>query len=223
MKTLNPPLHRSRINRAFTLIELLIVIGIIAVLAALTMGTFSYAQQQSSRNRTTATLAAITSGLERYKAENGEYPQPASPDKTADVGSAKGINVGGALMLYQALTGDGDTEIELATHSAGQSDGTVSVEEQPKTINGDFVPVKDSSTNVWRSKLGATLVTQAGFMIVDGFGHPFFYQKNVDGSTAGVINPTYDVWSVAQSSIENVLSVDKKTDRARTGVWIKNW
>jgi prepilin-type N-terminal cleavage/methylation domain-containing protein len=53
-------------SAGFTLIELLVVIAIIALLASLTIGAFSYATAAAGRNRTSATQAAIMSGLERY-------------------------------------------------------------------------------------------------------------------------------------------------------------
>lgn len=59
---------------AFTLIELLIVITIIAVLAGLVMGAAKSVQDKGKRSRTEAEIAAIGAALESYKADNGEYP-----------------------------------------------------------------------------------------------------------------------------------------------------
>ena len=57
--------------QGFTLIELLVVITIMALMAALTMGAFTYAQKSAARGRTTATHVAIISGLERYRNDFG--------------------------------------------------------------------------------------------------------------------------------------------------------
>jgi type II secretion system protein G len=59
---------------AFTLIELLIVIAIIAVLAGLVLGAAGNVQKKGARSRAEAEIAAIGAALESYKADNGDYP-----------------------------------------------------------------------------------------------------------------------------------------------------
>jgi len=63
---------------AFTLIELLIVIAIIAVLAGLVLGAASSVQKKGARSRAEAEIAAIGAALESYKADNGDYPSNSS-------------------------------------------------------------------------------------------------------------------------------------------------
>ncbi len=90
-------------TRAFTLIELLTVIAIIAILAAITIGVMSFAQSKAAEQRTRAVIALVESGLEKYKDEHGEYPRP--HDNTGD-------GVAGAIALYQALNDDGGDAFE---------------------------------------------------------------------------------------------------------------
>lgn len=59
---------------AFTLIELLIVIAIIAVLAGLVLGAAGSVQKKGARSRAESEIAAIGAALENYKADNGDYP-----------------------------------------------------------------------------------------------------------------------------------------------------
>jgi prepilin-type N-terminal cleavage/methylation domain-containing protein len=223
MKTQSPPASvRPRFARGFTLIELLIVISIIALLAALSMGLFSTAQERAARSRTTATLQAITSALERYKADNGEYPAPKNPGKTANVGG-NNLTIGGAQMLYQAITGDGSDAIDLGTTQGKPSDGQIDDSEKKFTINVDFIPSKDATGN-YRSKLNATMVVSGDFFLVDGFGHPFFYSRGDDPQSQSVNKGSFDVWSVAQSkNISTSFSLADKGNKDMTGPWIKNW
>ena len=213
------PVPRAR-TQAFTLIELLVVMVIIALLAALSMGGYTYAMQASSRSRTLATLSAISTGLDQYKEKFGEYPETAN---SATVGGSGNMRIGGAMMLYQALTGDGTDQIKLGAGTATTaSDGAIDATERPNVINGDFVPIKDNN-GYWKSKLNATIVTSGGFMLVDGFGHPYLYEKG--GSADAVNTTTYDLWSIAQSTSmgATIYTLANKQDPTKTSVWLKNW
>ena len=67
--------HSSfRAARAFTIIELLVVMTIILVLAGLILATSGYVQNKGKRSRAEAEIAAISAALENYKADNGIYP-----------------------------------------------------------------------------------------------------------------------------------------------------
>ena len=213
MKTHRLPLKRRPQPRAFTLIELLVVITIIAILAALTMGTFTFAQQSASRNRTTAGLSAIVNGLEIYKEKFGEYPAPVNTTSTGS-GSSAGLRIGGALMLYQAITGDGFDNIAGADKAGSKgpptSDGKVDDNERVNSIKGDLPKTM-------------VLNTADGYMLIDGFGHPYQYEK---GGTADAVNTTFDIWSFAQldsARAASGYSVATKKDEKATAVWIKNW
>lgn len=61
-------------NRAFTLIELLIVVAIIAVLAAIAVPNFLEAQTRAKVSRVRAELRTIATGLEAYAVDWNHYP-----------------------------------------------------------------------------------------------------------------------------------------------------
>lgn len=65
-----PPGVRS----AFTLIELLIVVAIIAILAAIAVPNFLEAQVRSKVSRVKADMRSIATGLESYAVDNNRYP-----------------------------------------------------------------------------------------------------------------------------------------------------
>ncbi|MEQ8821557.1 MAG: prepilin-type N-terminal cleavage/methylation domain-containing protein [Sumerlaeia bacterium] len=60
--------------RAFTLIELLIVVAIIAVLAAIAVPNFLEAQTRAKVSRVTADMRSIATGLEAYAVDSNAYP-----------------------------------------------------------------------------------------------------------------------------------------------------
>jgi len=61
-------------RQAFTLIELLIVITIIAILASLVLAAAGSVQKKGARSRAEAEIKAVEAALESYKSDNGDYP-----------------------------------------------------------------------------------------------------------------------------------------------------
>ncbi|MCC6545636.1 type II secretion system protein GspG [Candidatus Sumerlaeota bacterium] len=68
---MNPGL---RARHAFTLIELLIVVAIIAILAAIAVPNFLEAQTRSKVARTQADLRTMATAIEAYRVDNNSYP-----------------------------------------------------------------------------------------------------------------------------------------------------
>ncbi|PKO20055.1 hypothetical protein CVU37_00895 [candidate division BRC1 bacterium HGW-BRC1-1] len=61
-------------RKAFTLIELLIVVAIIAILAAIAVPNFLEAQVRSKVSRAKADIRSLATGLEAYRVDNTAYP-----------------------------------------------------------------------------------------------------------------------------------------------------
>ena len=60
--------------KAFTLIELMVVISIIGILVAIGVVSYRKTYQLSRDSRRKADLAQIQQALETYRSENGSYP-----------------------------------------------------------------------------------------------------------------------------------------------------
>jgi prepilin-type N-terminal cleavage/methylation domain-containing protein len=205
----------------FTLMELMVVIAIMALLASLTLMAFRHAQTTAMRNRTTAFHRSLMSGLENYHSEFGEYPQPKNPAKTSEF-SQKTYTVGAALMLYQAMSGDGDTEINIASGSLGASTGRLT------DLEISRVMLKEMPTEMWKRDT-------TGYLIVDGFGHPFQYavpdpatKARYGAATTQVspdtVNTTYDLWSYGEDSTNTAqTSLAARRSDQTSAQWIKNW
>src|SRR5690349_13867547 len=99
------PIHtvRARSCQAFTLVELLVVIGIIVVLIGIITPATMKAVRQASRTATANDLQAISAALEAYKQDRGDYPR-LPPVNAANVG------YDGAITLCQALMAPGNAD-----------------------------------------------------------------------------------------------------------------
>jgi prepilin-type N-terminal cleavage/methylation domain-containing protein len=62
-------------DSAFTLIELLIVVAIIAILAAIAVPNFLEAQTRSKVSRVKSDLRSVATGIESYRVDHNEYPE----------------------------------------------------------------------------------------------------------------------------------------------------
>ncbi len=64
----------------FTIVELLIVIVVIGILAAITIVAFNGVQQSANDTRGLQDIASIRKALEQYKVLNGQYPAATNLD-----------------------------------------------------------------------------------------------------------------------------------------------
>ena len=206
----------SPATAAFTLAEMLIVITIIGLLAAMTMQGYTYAMRSSKRRVTEASMTAIQSSLERYNDKYGEYPEPASPSETMQITPNHIYNVAGSRCLYQALTGDGHDAIKGGENGGGEngaSDGDFQDDEIQAVLFKDMPPAMKR-------------VVSKMYLIVDGFSIPFQYMKATTDTTAEpvTVNPTYDIWSYGED-VEHTSSssTDAQEKPAIAQKWIKNW
>ncbi len=82
----------------FTLIELLIVVGIIAILAAIAIPNMLEAQMRAKVARVKSDLRTMTTGLEAYHADNNTYPLYHYAANANSTASGRSFHVGGTII-----------------------------------------------------------------------------------------------------------------------------
>jgi prepilin-type N-terminal cleavage/methylation domain-containing protein len=82
-------------QKGFTIVELLIVIVVIGILAALVLNTFAGVQQRARDTERQTDITALATQLEVYYNDNGTYPAFSQIDTAAEAAAAfPGIDAG---------------------------------------------------------------------------------------------------------------------------------
>lgn len=89
----------------FTIVELLIVVVIIAILAAITIVAYNGMQTRARETTTLADLSSIAQQIEMYNSVNGSYPTTSATAKA--VGAKTSINYGSNRVLLCAIANAG--------------------------------------------------------------------------------------------------------------------
>ena len=197
--------HKRRYN-GFTLIELIVVVGIIFVLAGLVLSTAGYARKKSARARAETEIAAISAACENYKADNGIYVRGPAVDMT--VGSTV-IPMNATDVLNAKTDGTptspsfGKASLYLYTQLSGDLTGTQQPTQRSYFAFKPQMLATDSSGTVTGMK--------------DPFGYSYGYSTiNQSDPTKGY-NPTFDLWSTVG------LTATPGNPDTITPQWIKNW
>ena len=220
---------RDRCGRrynAFTLIELIVVVSIIAVLSALVLSTAGYARKKGARARAETEIAAMSAACENYKADNGVYPRDPTANTATDKLNAKTDgnpvlnpvppNPSGAayppasLVLYRALSGDRNLDRSVTTADENFNiDGT--------TLTPPLSQLPQSYFTFKPNMLSPGDQTQNVQYIRDPFGNSYGYSTANQANPNNGYNPTFDLWSTSG------LTTNPGNPDTITPQWIKNW
>jgi hypothetical protein len=186
---------------AFTLIELVLVVGVIIVLSGLVLSTVGYARKKGARARAETEIAAMSAACENYKADNAVYPRDNPTPGYTDALDARqngdptqSIYTNASLYLFTQLSGlnQNQTPITGARSYFSFKPQMLSID-----TNGNVIAIKDPVGN--------------------SYGYSTIQAATAD-TTKGY-NPTFDLWSTAGLTT-NPPGTPPDTI---TPQWIKNW
>jgi len=241
-------LRRPARALAFTLIELLTVMAVIAILAGLVLSISGYATKKAATSRAEAETKALAVALDSFKADTGAYPhQPLAvsgslnflstepnkypsdlldPRTQGNSQSQNSVYAQASLELYEALTGD----LSCSGSGGGQGSTNYIHDMKPDVYGRPFPNVSVSGTN---------MVTY----LSDPFGNCYGYSTaNSTSITTGTIttgaypsagvaypgfNSTYDLWSTGGAVAAPYAGTGGANAPGAAGdpmlQWIKNW
>lgn len=231
---------KKRAVSAFTLIEMLTVMAIIAVIASLVMAVNSLVNQKAARARAEGEIQAITAASESYKADNGIYPthsDTSEPFKgeqgvTDNIDPRKDKNPMdkkyqlSSLYLYSQLSGD-------ITGSGGGPDGKVDADAKV------YFPFKPEMLGTEKNKTSNKV--EKVLYLQDPFGQSYGYSTAAATAEAEFLrelrkNPSakrsdkpkgynpagFDLWSTGGTAAKSSTS-GKSGEELEQARWVKNW
>ena len=152
-------------DRSFTLVEILVTIGVITLLIAISVPALSAVRRRSEVKETQALMARLSLALEHYADEFGDYP-PSRLEKLGQRGN--GRNEGSECMV-RCLTSEakGGPFIELTDENYGNTDD-------------DQLP---SGANPTASMLQTRYLLE----VLDRWGNPIAYTHNRDYDSGATV------------------------------------
>lgn len=201
-----PPVREARLQfqapaRAFTLIELLTVISIIAILSAISVNVIKGVKERSSVGLAKTELAALSQALEMYKLQYGDYPQTGNASNSslsaavASATDAQGI-------LFNALTGKRGP---LSTNFPMNGKAYVDLAR---------FKLQDPAT------MPATGKTQAANAFVDPWGNHYLYYYKTGSPAVWNKTPSYIMLSVGPDETTGITSVSGDGSTALATSWV---
>ena len=169
-------------ERAVTIIEMLVVIMVIFILAALVLAASSYVQNKGARARAETEIAAMSAALESYKADNGIYPrQVDGATDTLDARTSFNASAYSAssFYLYEQLAG-----VASGSRTAAPTNRTYFTFKPAMLL-----PAPPSTADITA--------------IRDPFGNSYGYSTANQKDSSKGYNPTYDLWSTANDTASN--------------------
>lgn len=217
-------------SQAFTLIEMLTVMAVIAILASLIVSVQAVAQRKAATSRAEAEIRTMAAACESYKADFGSFPRDSESDTYTDTlcpvldgnPSKEKKYANACLVLYKAISGDAKrgTDAEPPATSADKPDGNPETkgyfEFKPnqlrKNASGEIECIQDPFGNSYGYSTNGAAAEEAYRIKV-------LKVSNYPRPKSGGYSPNYDLWSTGGTTTQGE-SAPTDAERKR---WIKNW
>ena len=209
---------------AFTLIEMLTVMAIIAVIASLVVGVSGLVQSKAARSRAEGEIAAMSAAIKSYEAENGIVPRNDDTDELdprVDANPTAKKYEKASLHLYEELSGDngvGPDGAPNGTRADGKIDGKFYYEFKPDVLNTK----KDNGKITTVENIQDPFGNCYGYSTAGQAAEQEFLKKvRKSGASASRAeskgyNTTFDLWSTGGArAAGDPVEASKK--------WVKNW
>jgi prepilin-type N-terminal cleavage/methylation domain-containing protein len=217
-------MQRSPSRHAFTLIEMITVIAIIAVLSGMIISLSGLMSTRQNRAKAQGDLTALISACEAYRTDNGGYPQDSATGNSATdsldprqhLSPSDTLYQKSSLFLYKQLSGDENANGKIDTTETVRKYASEFFKGSRFDVGYKTTGVVTYLTDPWGYSYG---YSTAGLKAEQDYRVALAVDPNAqrDSNLAGY-NPTFDIWSTAGST--GPKTGDKDGERNK---WVKNW
>ena len=215
-------MKRPSFSSAFTLIEMITVMAVIAILASLVLAVNSFVQKKSSTTKANAEIATISSAIANYKADNGSVPRDNDSDSLnprthgSPASGDRDKYKKACLVLYKAISGDADpldgrTDTDAKNYAPEffkpanlKMETSTGSNKKPEYIQDPFGNCYGYST------MGIKAEEEFREKVKSG-------DRTAKREAEKGFNPTFDMWSTGGTNVSGT-SLEEARKR-----WIKNW
>ena len=183
---------------AFTLIELLMVIGIIGIIAALLLTALPAAINHSKRTKARIEMAHIVNAIEGYEADNSRFPITAAEQ------TAAGPNdfTTGAMLSSGPLSFDNNNTVvailmDLTVYPNGTPTANAGHLKNSKQLS--YLPAKMTGYDPATSDPNPPGGVDNSGIYRDPWGSPYIITMNTSGDVQGTSDILYSLRSVSQN------------------------
>lgn len=176
-------------NRGFTIVELLIVIVIIGILAALTIVAYNGIQTRAKNSQTASIIQAYKKALLQYAIENQAYPTTTRACLGEDYPDTGIYTTANSRHCFRS-------------NSTAQIDSTFNSRIKPYLGNAAELPTPNntvfgSGSSPWANR-GALYLTTG--VIINGVANPWTLIYTIEGQTACPVGPVLDLSAYPNAS-----------------------
>ena len=198
----------------FSLIELLMVLAVLGVLAAITFGIFRGVRDSQSRTRAKAELAVLAQALEHFKSKYGDYPWTAVGSDPSNLDPADNMVVAkeNSARLLNALMGWGRFDLTgSAPNFDPNMEGVALIDVSKLTVRkiGSDLDYVDYPANPSEAP--------SGYYLSDPMGNPYVYLYGKSASLSSWDNFSYILYSKGSDGVDSVVGLDITTGITESG------
>lgn len=172
---------KGKRQNGFTIVELLIVIVVIAILAAISIVAYNGIQNRANDSSVNADLSTIAKKIELFRADNGRYPTALNTDLVSS--DLYKINV--SKNAYAVIPQVARYNLAYCTLSPYSSYALISVSKSGKKLYVKDGTVQEyTGANDWAAAINATALISACQSVLAGSSY----------AGTGYVDPSWQAW-----------------------------
>ncbi len=144
---ISPMIKAKNNSQAFTIVELLIIVAVIGILAAITVVSYRSVTENSNKQAVKTDIVSVASNLTKYKAENGKYPASLADVSGGSLDSTFEYNYSASTDTYCLIGSKKGYSTYVKSGNSAPKEGTCTLPTGPQITNRAVDPNATATAN----------------------------------------------------------------------------